>query len=496
VRTGRVILAAGLAALLTTVLAGSALAVPIPPGPVSGLPGFTGSAFTPQPITPTIAPQNPFLAANPNSNVHDDTWMTDAYQRSGPLGNTLLPFSGSLPASLCGTMAFDKSGNIVSVCPSSVAPPVLRVIDPTTLAVKAQLVMPNPPDTSGTPAYQNFTGGGYFFLDGKDRVWSATKNNQIWVVADEARGTQLVKQRAYDLSGVLTATEHVTSALPDFKGRIWFVSKQNGKVGLLDTRTGKAKVLRLGEEVENSFAVDRDAVYIVSDKRMYRFSVGRNGRPHIDWKVTYRNSGIHKPSQVDAGSGTTPTVMSGGFVAITDNADPMNVVVYRKATHLKRGQHRVVCQVPVFAKGGSATENSLNTAGRSLLVENNYGYQDPFGPKAGAITDPGFARVDLNRAGTGCRLVWTNHTERAPTVVPKLSTKTGLLYTYTQDPDPVAGQRWSWVAISFRTGRVAWKQLAGTGSLFTNNYAGIAIGSSGALYLGVFGGIVALRDGP
>ena len=33
-----------------------------------------------------------------------------------------------------------------------------------------------------------------------------------------------------------------------------------------------------------------------------------------------------------------------------------------------------------------------------------------------------------------------------------------------------------------------------TGSLFTNNYAGIAIGPSGSLYLGVFGGIVALRD--
>ena len=27
------------------------------------------------------------------------------------------------------------------------------------------------------------------------------------------------------------------------------------------------------------------------------------------WKVKYRNSGIHKPSQVDAGTGTTPTIM-------------------------------------------------------------------------------------------------------------------------------------------------------------------------------------------
>jgi hypothetical protein len=174
----------------------------------------------------------------------------------------------------------------------------------------------------------------------------------------------------------------------------------------------------------------------------------------------------------------------------------MNVVVYRTATHLPRGKHRVVCQVPVFSRGGSATENSLITAGRSLVVENNYGYQDPFGPQAGALTDAGFARVDVNKRGTGCRLVWTNHTERAPTVVPKLSTKTGLIYAYTQDPDPIAGRRWSWVAISFRSGQTAWKQLAGTGALYTNNYAGLAIGPKGWLYLGVFGGIVALRDGP
>ena len=49
-------------------------------------------------------------------------------------------------------------------------------------------------------------------------------------------------------------------------------------------------------------------------------------------------------------------------------------------------QHRVVCQVPVFAKSASASENSLIGSGRSLSVENNYGYQDPFGPHTGAIT--------------------------------------------------------------------------------------------------------------
>ena len=35
----------------------------------------------------------------------------------------------------------------------------------------------------------------------------------------------------------------------------------------------------VGEEIENSFAVGRNGVYIVSDKRMYRFEAGRNGKP-------------------------------------------------------------------------------------------------------------------------------------------------------------------------------------------------------------------------
>ena len=251
--------------------------------------------------------------------------------------------------------------------------------------------------------------------------------------------------------------------------------------------------MRLGEDVQNSFAVDRGAVYVVSSRRMYRFSA-RRGRPRIDWKVRYRNSGIVKPGQADAGSGTTPTIMRGGYVAITDNADPMNVVVYRKAKRL-HGRRRVVCQVPVFGRGASATENSLITAGRSLFVENNHGYQDPFGPRSGALTTPGFARVDVRRRGRGCRLVWTNRTERAPSVVPKLSTRTGLLYAYTRDPAPALDQPYFWTAIDARTGRTAWKVYAGSGLGFNNNYAGLALGPDGTAYLGVFGGLVALRDG-
>jgi hypothetical protein len=323
----------------------------------------------------------------------------------------------------------------------------------------------------------------------------ATKTDHIFVISEGSDGKTLTLDRDYDLTSVLdTSAERISSALPDFSGLIWFISKTNGKVGTLDPKTGDLKVITTGEEIENSFAVGSDGIYIVSDKRMYRFKANRSDKPKIVWQAGYKNSGIVKPSQVDAGSGTTPTIMDNGYVAITDNATPMNVVVYRTAKKLQKGEKRKVCEQPVFDKDAGATENSLITAGRSLLVENNYGYQDPFGANSGAVTEPGFARVDLNKKGTGCKLVWTNHDVRAPTVVPKLSTKTGLIYTYTRPPDDLA-QGYYWTAIDFFTGKTQWSKYAGSGLSYNNNYAGLALGPDGTAYLGTIGGIVTLKDG-
>ena len=457
------------------------------------LPAVAGGASR---IPPPRPPQNPYLAENPNSNIHDDTWMTDAYRRGGPRGSNLQTALGPLPASVCGSLTFDRQGRITTVCPSLGQGPRLRLIDPKSLAVLAEYELPNAPTPAGTPEFQNFAGGGYFFLDQRDRVWSATKTNHLFVLRAAADGKSFRKLDDFDLTSAVVGDERITSALPDFRGRIWFVTKRDGKVGVLDPKTRRIEVVQTGEEIENSFTVDRDGIYIVSDKFMYRFSARRDLKPRVDWKVRYQNSGIVKPSQVNAGSGTTPTILPGGYVAITDNADPMNVVVYRTATRLARRERRTVCEVPVFARGASATENSLIGSGRSLIVENNYGYQDPFGPMAGAITQPGFIRVDVRRDGQGCKQMWENTTERGASVVPKLSTKTQIVYAYTQDPGPTGGQVWSWVGIDARTGRTVFKQAAGEGLLANNNYAGLALGPGGTAYLGTIGGIRALRAGP
>ncbi len=460
------------------------------------IPATTSAAA---PIPPPNAPQNPYFAANPNNNIHNDTWMTDAYARGGPSGSSLVTNLGTLPPSLCGSITFDKQGRIVTVCPSLIAPPTLRLIDPRTLAVLASYTLPaGGPPPPNTPEYQNFTGGGYFFLDNKDRVWSATKTNHLFVLSESSGGTSFKLDKDYNLTKAVTGNERITSALRDFNGLVWFVTKADGKVGTLNPKNGKIKVFKTGEEIENSFAVGKYGVYIVSDKRMYKFTANRKGKPQIAWQAKYKNSGIHKPSQVDAGSGTTPTIMDRGLVAITDNDDPMNVVVYRKSTKLRQGQKRVVCQTPVFRKGASATENSLIGSGRSLIVENNYGYVDPFGPSTGgALTTAGFARVDVNKDLGGCRKVWTNSTVAAPSVVPKLSTKNQLVYAYTQTAGLGPMDRaWSWVGINAQTGKTAFTVPSGDGLLANNNYAGLALGPTGTAYLGTIGGIRSLSNGP
>jgi hypothetical protein len=488
---------AALAAALVLGMGSAAAANPIISLGVSSLPDFQGKAATAHRLKhPTRAEQNPFMAPNPSSNIHNDTWMTDSYNRPGPLGDSLHATSGSQDPALCGSLAFDSQGRIVSVCPSLQAiAPEARIIDPDTLELIDSYTLPNAPSPSGTKEFQNFAGGGYFYLDQRDRIWVATRTDHIYLLDEGADGNTLTLRRDYDLTGVLdTDTERITSALPDFHGLIWFVAKSSGKVGTLNPKSGDIHVFELNEEVENSFAVGSKGVYIVSDKRMYSFRAGRSGQPRVIWRKGYPNSGIVKPSQVNAGSGTTPTVMRGGYVAITDNADPMNVVVYRTAKRL-HGHKRTVCKVPVFARGASATENSLIGTKRSLIVENNYGYQDPFGPRSGAVTTAGFARVDVKRKGKGCRKIWTNNEVRAPSAVPKLSTKTGLIYTYTRPPDPTGNQGYFWTTLDFRTGKTAWSKYAGSGLPYNNNYAGVALGPDGTAYLGVTGGMLALRDG-
>jgi hypothetical protein len=176
-------------------------------------------------------------------------------------------------------------------------------------------------------------------------------------------------------------------------------------------------------------------------------------------------------------------------VAIVDNAAPReNVVVYDVRTGTE------VCREPIFPVGRSATENSLISIGDSLIAENNYGNAGPQSTTLGRTTTPGITRVDVSAAGE-CTTAWANTTVSSPSVVPKVSAGAGLVYTYSKPKGPGTIDRWYWTAIDFRTGKVVYSKLAGTGVAYNNNYASLYLGPDGAGYVGVTGGLVRVSDG-
>jgi hypothetical protein len=454
------------------------------------------------------------MAPNPRNNIHDDPYMTDTYRGRGPLADG--PEISTLFARECASVTFDSAGRIVTIC-VGLDRPVLALLDPHTLATLAAMPLPVRNAQSAANAFSDFSGGGYFFLDEHDRAVLSTNDHHVLVVGiTGGPGFQVVAD--YDLSGVVRSDEGIVSVLPDWGGRLWFVTRQ-GEVGTIDRSDGSVRTMRLGGEgISNSLAVDETGgVFVVSDKALYRFDADSKGAPQVSWRVVYPNSGIHKPGQSDAGSGTTPTLMGSGWVAITDNADPMDVVVYRRARTLRRpkrhghraraagrrhkakAKRRLVCSAPVFGKGAGSTDNSLIGTNRSLIAENNFGYSVA-ATMNGGVTAPGLTRIDVvkKKARHGrhkrrfrCRTAWTSD-ERAPSVVPKLSLANGLVYTYTKPPRSDLLDAWYLTALDFRTGRTVYRRLAGTGFGFNNNYAPVTLGPDGTAYVGVLGGLVAL----
>jgi hypothetical protein len=468
-------------------------ATPIPQNPsdLAAAPEYVGAPAVVRAVSAPAVPQNPFMAPNGRSNLHDDASMTNTYTWSAPLGNAMQVLS-TFQGADCASVTVDSAGRLVTVC-VGLEGPRLVMLDPHTLELLAAMPLPPRSVSTGNP-FTEFSGGGYFYLDQSDRAVIPTTNGQIWVVGETAgaTGPGFALERTYDLSPDLAEGDKIISALPDWSGRIWFATTK-GVVGTVDPATGAVKLFNTAEPIGNSFSVDRTGgVFIVTDRALYRFDPAPDGSPRVTWREVYANIGTVKPGQTEDGSGTTPNLMGSAYVAITDNADPMDVVVYRRAKKISGS--RLVCTAAVFAAGEGSTDNSLIGTGRSIVVENNYGYTGPTATMNGASTAPGVERIDINKGGSGCTPVWYS-SQRAPSAVPKLSLANGLVYAYTKPPRADGVDAWYLTAISFRTGKTVYERLAGTGLGFNSNYAPVSVGPDGTAYVGVLGGLVLLRDG-
>src|SRR4051812_30614920 len=220
------------------------------------------------------------MAPNGSSNLHEDAYQSDASQRTGPLGRDMQRTS-TFYSRECGSVTFDSRGRIVTVC-VGLDKPILKLLDPRTLDELATMDLP--PRRPGDPsaAFTSFGGGGYFYLDDRDRAVVPTTTHHILTVA--VRGETFVTESDVDVSAAMAEDDSIISALPEWAGAIWFATK-NGVVGRIDPATHGVKSTALNEPMGNSFAIDETGgVYIVTDAAEYRFDTGPDGGPAVTWR--------------------------------------------------------------------------------------------------------------------------------------------------------------------------------------------------------------------
>ncbi|RMD81022.1 MAG: hypothetical protein D6815_12825 [Candidatus Dadabacteria bacterium] len=460
-------------------------------------------------------PKHPYLAPPGRATMHADSYNSDVHPYGAPTGGraVVLTRDGSpLPGGMCATVTFDRGGHLVALCADLLSFDI-ELLEPSTLELLAHYRLPPRPSTfealvkrDPSIVMTDTSGGAYFYLDAEDRVVLADSRQRILLIAHRRRpdgNWEFYLERAWDLSRAVPhdcmslgnwfpagECDPITAVLPDWRGFIWWVTR-HGRIGTLDPRSGRVAEVRLaGEEIQNGFAADRRAVYIVSDHALYALRRGRSGRPRTIWREPYQRATRPKRGSIDQGSGTTPTLLGRRYIVITDNADErIHLLVYDR--RLRATGPRLHCKVPLFQAGASATDNSAIAYGRSIIVENNAGYRNAIEQTDYRDVAGGIVRIDVSRGG--CQVVWRSP-EKAPSCVPKLSARTGLAFFYTFEAKSAGDPpRWFLAALDFRTGKTAYKIPVGTGRKLDNNWAPITIGPDGTVYVGTLAGLVAVR---
>ena len=447
----------GLVAALSLLTAAPALAVPPQPiteGPdAATLPKFSGRPADQRPVAVPDPPRHPFMAPNGRSNLHVDGYQSDVHQGPGPLGRQMEKRSTFLEG-VCASVTFDSRGRIETVC-VGVEGPKLLLLEPRTLETLA--VFPLPPRVpGGGNLFTDFAGGGYFFLDHRDRAVIPTTSRHVYVIRQTGGGTGFAIERDYDLSTAVLPGDKIISALPDWSGRLWFAST-SGVVGTIDPASGTVRSRPLGERIANSFAVENTGARLHGHRRG---AVPAGGGPDRPARGRLAR-GLRELRRAEAGAGERRVRHDADADGRRPRRDHRQRRPDERARLPPRPQRarRAADLPPARVREGRERDRPVaDRHGPSLVVENNYGYSGPVATQQGGTTSPGLERVDLDPGG-GCHSVWRS-AERAPSVVPKLSAANGLVYTYTKDPQPQdpTADAWYLTALDFRSGRTVYKR--------------------------------------
>lgn len=292
---------------------------------------YTGGPATAVPVPGQAPPQHPFLAPNGRSGMHADAAGSGTHPYAGPLGRDpqvsseqIAPLGGE-----CATATFDAAGRLITVC-GTFNGFLLKLLDPRTLDTLAEYALPQRSSTveavtrlDFSKIFKDTSGGAYFYLDNQDRVVLADSRQHIQRIAHEqaADGSwRFTVVDDWDLTGQVPhdcvswtnlypsgTCDPVTSVMPDWQGRIWWVTRL-GRVGTVDPQTSAIRSVQLtGEEIQNSFSVAEDGVSIVTDHALYSFGAMSDGTPRVQWWQKYDRGTGTKPGSVTRVRAPLPT---------------------------------------------------------------------------------------------------------------------------------------------------------------------------------------------
>jgi hypothetical protein len=462
-------------------------------------------------------PQHPFMAITDRSAMHAGSWESDVHPASAVTSENIKIISrraGGSAARQCATFTFIEQGHPLILC-GGLTSFRLQLLHKDTLELLAIYDLPMRPSTFESLVkrdtdiiFTDTSGGAYMYLDNEGRAVLADANQRIRRIKPRQDGqgewkffeidswdmNKYVPNDCFHWNNLFPKGEcdGITTVMPDYNGLLWWVTR-NGRVGSLDTKTGKVLSIMLnGEEIQNSFAVDQTGAYIVSDYAMYHMKL-LEGMPTQQWRFEYDRGSSRKVGSINQGSGTSPSLFGDNYLTFTDNADDnMNIYVARRNT-LSRNEERIICKIPVFKKGYSVTDNSMIAYNRSVILENNSGYTNSMIQKSYSDVVGGVVRVDVREDESGCDKIWTNDL-KVPSVVPKLSLGNGIAYFYSFDLLDNGDRLWSLVGLDFETGKEVIRIPTGTGEAFNNNWASIAIAPNGNTWVGTRNGVLNITE--
>ena len=254
---------------------------------------------------------------------------------------------------------------------------------------------------------------------------------------------------------------------PTRTGRLWFVGRTHGTVGVLDPKTGQVRLDR-PRRGDRELVRDRHATASTSSptSAQYKFRAGAgpqarrsSGGPPTATSAS-RSPARSTPARARRRrSSRLPAAPAGAYGARVRGdhrqrrPDGRRRLPRRRPARA-RAEARRLHGARLRARARARPRTRSSSLGRSLFVENNYGYDlakfndviaggTPIGGDRGLVSSPGIARVDIDRGRhAAAARSWDEHTRSGPpSVVAKGDSANGLVYTYENVTRPAGPGR-------------------------------------------------------